>query len=51
MNDELRTESTVTINDKGFRVVSVFTGTKTASELIYSLAVKRILNENIDETA
>ena len=51
MNNEIRKESTVLINDKEFKVVSVFSGNKTASELIYDMTVKRILNENSYEIA
>ena len=47
---ETRRESTEIVNGKEFKVISVFMGDKTASELLYDLAVSRILNENIDET-
>ena len=48
MNNEVCKETTAIVNDKEFKVISVFDGTKTASELLHNLAVKRILNENID---
>ena len=38
-------KSVVHIDGKDFEVISIFTGTETASKLIYDLAVKRILNE------
>lgn len=40
---------TILIDGQEIEVVSVFQGTKTASELIYDLAVKRILYGNIEE--
>ena len=46
MQGAVTKESTVHIDDKEFKVISIFNGTKTSSELIYGLAVKRILLEN-----
>lgn len=46
MVEKLRKESTVIVNDKEFKVISVFAGDKTASELLHKLAIKRIMNES-----
>ena len=40
---------TYIIDGREYEIVSVFEGEKTASELIYDLAVKRVLYENIEE--
>lgn len=39
-------ETTVQLDNTTFHVVSVFQGTKTSSELLYELALKRILYED-----
>ena len=49
MKEENLKKTTAVVNDKEFKVISVFEGTTTASELLYNLAVKRILNENIHD--
>jgi len=41
-------ETTMIINDREFKVVSIFSGENSASELLHNLAIKRILNENLD---
>ena len=38
-------EYTVCIDDKDITIISIFEGTKTASKLLYDLAVSRILYE------
>jgi len=37
------------VDGREYEIVSVFEGAKTASELIYDLAVKKILYDNIEE--
>jgi len=39
-------ETTVYIDDREFKVVSIFNGTKTASELLCNLAVKKMMYAN-----
>lgn len=39
---------TITIGRERIRVISVFSGTKSASEAIYDAAVKKILYDNKD---
>lgn len=41
---------TFTIDGREYEIISVFEGAKTMSELIYDLAIKRILYEDIEET-
>ena len=46
MQGAITKETTIHIDDKEFTVISIFNGTKTSSELLYGLAVKRVLYEN-----
>ena len=45
--DKKKTENTVHINGKDFKVISYFEGTETASKLLYDMAVNRVLNESV----
>jgi len=38
--------NTIHLNDREFKVVSIYKGTETVSKLLYDLAVKRILSED-----